>query len=204
MLWRTSPSHFRNPPAGFIVPCKPVLVDRPPAGPDWLHEVKRDGYRILARKQGQRVTIWTQRGTDYTDKFPRIAAAVRSLCADEALIDGEAVVLCADGRSDFEALLTRGGARRAFYVAFDLLRHDGKDIRLTAIEKRRAALKQLVADAADGMLFSEAIQAEGALVFAEACKMGLEGIVSKRAGSLYRSGNGPQWKKCKNPAFVRT
>jgi bifunctional non-homologous end joining protein LigD len=94
------------------------------------------------------------------------------------------VVLRVDGHCDFEALLTRDGAKRASYIAFDLLRHDGKDIRLIAIEKRRAALKQLVADAADGLLFSEAIEAEGALVFAEACKLGLEGIVSKRAGSL--------------------
>jgi bifunctional non-homologous end joining protein LigD len=203
MLWRTSPRFRSSPPAGFIAPCKPVLVTEPPAGNEWLHEIKHDGYRILARKQGPRVTIWTRRGTDYTDKFPRIAEAVRSLSADEALIDGEAVVLRVDGRSDFEALLTRDGAKRAAYIAFDLLRHDGKDIRLSAIEKRRTVLKQLITGI-DGLLFSQAIQAEGALVFAEACKLGLEGIVSKRAGSLYRSGSGPQWKKCKNPGFVRT
>jgi bifunctional non-homologous end joining protein LigD len=204
MLSGTSSRFRRSLPAGFVVPCKPVLVARPPAGPGWLHEVKHDGYRILARKQGQQVTIWTRRGTDYTDKFPRIAAAVRSLGADEALIDGEAVVLRFDGRSDFEALLTRDGARQASYIAFDLLRLNGKDIRLSAIEKRRAALKQLIGNDADGVILSEAIEAEGALAFAKACEMGLEGIVSKRAGSFYKSGHGPQWKKCKNPGFVRT
>jgi bifunctional non-homologous end joining protein LigD len=203
MLWRSSSRIRRSPPAGFVAPCKPVLVAQPPSGPDWLHEVKHDGYRILARKQGARVTIWTRRGTDYTNKFPRIAEAMRSLRADEALIDGEAVVLRSDGHSDFEALLSRQGTKRAAYIAFDLLRLDGKDIRLRGLEDRRSALKRLVSGA-DGVLFSEAIDAEGALVFAKACEMGLEGIVSKRAGSLYRSGNGPQWKKCKNPAFVRT
>jgi bifunctional non-homologous end joining protein LigD len=108
-----------------------------------------------------------------------------------------------DGRSDFEALLTKRGAEGACYVAFDLLRLEGADIRLNRIEERQAALKRLV-DGAEGVLFSEAVAAEGALIFAKACEMGLEGIVSKRAGSLYRSGNGRQWLKCRNPTFVRT
>jgi bifunctional non-homologous end joining protein LigD len=106
--------------------------------------VKHDGYRIIARKRGQRVTLWTRRGTDYTDKLPRIAEAVRGLPADEALIDGEAVVFRPDGRSDFEPLLTRHGGDQAAYVAFDLLRLDGVDIRPNRIEDRRKLLKQLV------------------------------------------------------------
>jgi bifunctional non-homologous end joining protein LigD len=203
VLWRASSPRFRrNPPADFIVPCNPKLVAHPPIGPDWLHEVKHDGYRILARKQGERVTLWTRRGTDYTDKFPRIAAAVRGLRADEALIDGEAVVFRHDGRSDFGALITKRGGEKASYIAFDLLRLDGQDIRLQRIEDRRKGLKQLV-NRGDAMLYSEAFAAEGAIVFEKACALGLEGIVSKRAGSLYRSGNGRQWLKCKNPAFQR-
>ena len=147
MAWRNSSSRFRrNPPHGFVVPCSPTLVGHPPAGPNWLHEVKHDGYRILGRKRSERVKLWSRRGADYTVKFPAIAQAVRGLRADEALIDGEAVVFRPDGRSDFEPLLTKRGAERAWYVAFDLL----------------------------------------------------------RAGSLYRSGRGRQWQKCKNPAFVRT
>ena len=204
MSWRNSSSRFRrNPPHGFVVPCSPTLVGHPPAGPNWLHEVKHDGYRILGRKRSERVTLWTRRGADYTVKFPAIAQAVRGLRADEALIDGEAVVFRPDGRSDFEALLTKRGAERAWYVAFDLLRLDGADIRQDHIEERRDALLRLVANV-DGILFSQAIEAEGALVFAKACALGLEGIVSKRAGSLYRSGTSRQWQKCKNPAFVRT
>ena len=139
---------------------------------------------------------------DYTHKLPRIAEAVWTLRADEALIDGEAVVFRPDGRTDFEALLTKRGGERAAYVAFDLMRLNGQDIRLQPLEDRRKALSRLVAGV-ENILFSEAIEAEGALVFAKACEMGLEGIVSKRAGSLYRSGNGRQRLKCKNPAFQR-
>jgi bifunctional non-homologous end joining protein LigD len=114
MLWRSSsPRIRRNPPTGFILPCNPTLVDRPPAGLEWRHEIKRDGCRILALKQGERVRLWTRRGTDYTDKFPKMAEAIRCLSADEALIDGEAVVLRPDGRSDFEALMTKCGGERA-------------------------------------------------------------------------------------------
>ena len=92
-----------------------------------------------------------------------------------------------DGRSDFEALLTRRGGERALLVAFDLLRLDERDIRESRLEDRRATLKRLVTGV-DGVLFSESISAEGALVFAKAVELGLEGIVSKRSGSLYRSG----------------
>jgi len=203
MLWRSSSPSRPSLPAGFIRPCNPTLIPNPPAGAGWLHEVKHDGFRILARKQGERVTIWTRHGTDYTHKLPRIAEAVWTLRADEALIDGEAVVFRPDGRTDFEALLTKRGGERAAYVAFDLMRLNGQDIRLQPLEDRRKALSRLVAGV-ENILFSEAIEAEGALVFAKACEMGLEGIVSKRAGSLYRSGNGRHWLKCKNPAFIRT
>jgi bifunctional non-homologous end joining protein LigD len=112
-------------------------------------------------------------------------------------------VLRADGRSDFEALLTKRGGEGAAYVAFDLLSLDGQDFRPRRLEDRRTALKRLVAGA-DGVLFSDAIKAEGALVFAKACDLGLESIVSKRSGSRYSSGAGRQWLKSKNPAFVRT
>ena len=103
------------------------------------------------------------------------------------LVDGEAVVFRPDGLSDFEALLTRRGGERASFVAFDLLGLDGRDIRASRLEDRRATLKRLVTGVGS-VLFSESITAEGALVFAKAVELGLEGIVSKRSGSLYRSG----------------
>jgi ATP-dependent DNA ligase len=179
------------------------LVTHPPAGPGWLHEVKHDGFRILARKQGERVQVWSRRGADFTYRFPAITEAVRRLPVDMALIDGEAVVLRKDGRSDFTALLTKWGGLQATLVAFDLPRLNGEDLRLRPLEARREALQRLVAGV-NGILFSEALAADGAVVFAKACELGLEGIVSKREGSFYRCGRSRNWLKTKNPDFVRT
>jgi bifunctional non-homologous end joining protein LigD len=186
-----------------FLPCQPLLVDHPPAGPDWLHEVKHDGYRIIARKDGSRVTLWTRYGTNFTDRLPKVAEAVCSLAADSALIDGEAVTLRSDRHSDFAALRTKAGSARACLVAFDLLSLNGEDLRQRLLEERRAALSPLFAGV-DNLLFSDALAAEGALVFAKACELGLEGIVSKRAGSRYLSGNSRQWLKAKNPKFDGT
>src|SRR5215831_17058438 len=106
-IWRASPALWRRfPPPGFVRPCEPALVDSPPAGAGWLHEVKHDGFRVLARKLGERSMVWSRRGADFTYRFPAIAEAVRGFNADQALIDGEAVVLRNDGRSSFGALLT--------------------------------------------------------------------------------------------------
>jgi len=203
MLWRTSPARSRrSPPAGFIIPAQPTLVTRPPAGPEWLHEVKHDGYRLLARKQAGRVTLWSRHATDLTDRFPRIAAAVRAVPVDDVLLDGEAVVFRPDGHTDFAALRTKRGTDDAQMVVFDLLHIDGEDRRKLPLEVRRAELDALVAGI-NAIMFSEAIEAEGAVVFAKACEMGLEGIVSKRLGGAYWSGRVRNWVKSKNPAFQR-
>jgi hypothetical protein len=115
--WRASPARWlRIPPVGFVRPCEPTLVDRPPAGASWLHEVKHDGFRILVRKLGERAKVWSRRGADFTDRFPAIAEAVGGLSVGRALIDGEAVALMDDGRSDFHALLTKRGERGASLV----------------------------------------------------------------------------------------
>ena len=163
----------------------------------WLHEIKHDGYRIVARKDGSRVTLWSRHGTNFTDRLPMIAEAVYSLAAESVLIDGEAVVFRPSGHSDFAALRTKAGSARACLVAFDLLNLNGEDFRQRPLEERRAALSPLVAGV-NCVLFSDALVADGALVFARACEMGLEGIVSKRVGSRYSSGNSRQWLKSKN------
>ena len=147
--------------------------------------------------------MWSRRGADFTYRFPTIAEAVRGLNVDRALIDGEAVVLRKDGRSDFGALLTKRGGAQAMLMAFDLVRLEGDDQRLRPLEVRREALQQLVAGV-NGILFSEALAADGAVVFAKACELGLEGIASKREGSFYRNGRSRNWLKAKNPDFVRT
>ena len=125
-----------------------------------------------------------------------------ALPVGNALIDGEAVAFLPDGHSDFAGLRTKAGGERASFVAFDLLGLEGDDLRQRPLEERRDALSRLVAGV-DGVQFTEALAAEGAIVFAHACKLGLEGIVSKRAGSRYRSGPSRNWLKCLNPDFER-
>jgi bifunctional non-homologous end joining protein LigD len=197
-----SPAFPALPPAGFILPAQPMLVAKPRPGPEWIHEIKHDGYRLLASKAADRVTLSSRYGTDFTDKLPRIAEAVRSLPVDDALLDGEAVVFKPDGHSDFAALRTKRGAERAIFVAFDLLQMEREDRRKLALEVRRAQLESLVAGI-DAITFNEAIDDEGAVVFAKACELGLEGIVSKRLGGVYSSGPCRNWVKCLNPEFQR-
>ena len=204
MFFKPSSRRSRTPPTGFIRPAQPALVAKPPIGPDWTHEVKHDGYRLIALKEGPRMKLWTRHGTDFTDRFPRIAAAVRALPIERVLLDGEAVVFRSDGLSDFEGLLTKRGGERAALVAFDLLSLEGEDWRLRPLEERRKALSRIVAGDVGAIMLSQSIEADGAIVFAKACEMGLEGIVSKRAGSFYKSGPCRSWLKTRNSGFVRT
>jgi bifunctional non-homologous end joining protein LigD len=202
MLWRVSPSRSRLIPAGFIRPARPLLTSTRRAGPEWVHEIKHDGYRLLALKDAGRVVLWSRYATGYSDTFLRIAEAIRALPVDNALIDGEAVVFRPDGHSDFAALRSNRGAAIACFVAFDLLQFKGEDWRSMPLEVRRAQLESLVAGV-DGIKFSGAIEGDGPTVFAHACKLGLEGIVSKRLGGLYASGRCRNWLKVKNPDFER-
>ena len=202
MPWHNPPRFRRPTPAGFIQPCRPTLVANPPGGPGWLHEVKHDGFRTLARKQGERVEVWSRFGTDFTARFSNIAETVRGLPAESALIDGEAVAFLPGGHSDFAALRTKSGGARASLVAFDMLSLEGEDLRERPLEERRAALVRLV-HGVDGIQFSASVADDGAIVFAQACELGLEGIVSKRAGSRYKSGPSRNWLKCLSPEFQR-
>jgi bifunctional non-homologous end joining protein LigD len=202
MLWRVSPSRSLLTPAGFVKPARPLLTSTPRSGPAWLHEIKFDGYRLLALKDAGRVILWSRYATDYSDTFARIAEAVRALPVGGVLLDGEAVVLRPDGHSDFAALRTNKGAAQASFVAYDLLRFQGADWRSMPLEVRRAQLGSLV-DGVEGIKFSAAIEGDGAMVFDHACRLGLEGIVSKRLGGLYASGRCRNWLKVKNPAFQR-
>jgi bifunctional non-homologous end joining protein LigD len=113
MLWRVSrPLRSRSKPDGFILPCQSALADRPPAGPGWLHEIKFDGYRIIARKDGEQVHLWARTTSDYSNTFTRIRDAVAALPVHNAVLDGEAIVLRLDATSDFEALRSRQGRQR--------------------------------------------------------------------------------------------
>jgi bifunctional non-homologous end joining protein LigD len=131
-----------------------------------------------------------------------IGAAVAALPVEDALIDGEAVAFLPGGHSDFAALRTKAGGARASFVAFDLLSLEGDDLRQRPLEERRDVLARLVAGVGN-IHFSASVADEGAIVFAHGCELGLEGIVSKRAGSRYKSGPSRNWLKCLSPEFQR-
>ena len=121
MLWRVSrPLRSRSKPDGFILPCQPALAERPPSGPDWLHEIKFDGYRVIARKDGGQARLWARTTSDYSKAFTRIRDAVAALPVHSAVLDGEAVVMRPDNSFDFEALRSRQGQAEAILVAYDI------------------------------------------------------------------------------------
>ncbi|CAN5801229.1 hypothetical protein BH09MYX1_BH09MYX1_52310 [soil metagenome] len=181
-----------------IEPELALLVKAIPKGDDWIHEVKYDGYRIFAKKDGARVTLLSRNGKDWTSRMPAIAEAVSTLAPDTLLLDGEVVVLDAHGVSDFQLLQNALGTGdgELVYYAFDLLYASGKDTRAIPIEQRKEALASVVSK--DGLIrYSDHLEASGERVLARACKLGLEGIVSKRRGSSYAAGRGGDWQKTK-------
>jgi ATP-dependent DNA ligase len=186
-------------PAGFIRPCQPSPVAAPPAGPDWFHEIKHDGIRLLVRRQGEHVCAFTRNGNDWAGRYPAIVAAAVGLRARSFLIDGEAVVADRQGLASFELLRGRTRHGQAFCWAFDLLELDGQDLRSEPLESRKDALARLLKRVPFGLALNEHHAGDGPALFAAACQKGMEGIVSKRAGSRYSSGRSPHWLKAKNP-----
>jgi ATP-dependent DNA ligase len=195
--WR-SPRRPLVLPAGFIHPCNPTVATKPPSGPQWIHEIKHDGYRVIVRKANKRVRIFTRRGFDWTEKFPIIVAAVRSLKVSSVTIDGEAVYCGDDGIADFAKLHSQAYNDQVFLYAFDLLEKNGGDYRDRPLDRRKATLQRLAART-DGMQFVEHLEGDGRIIFQHACKLKLEGIVSKRRDMPYRSGPTKSWLKVKNP-----
>jgi bifunctional non-homologous end joining protein LigD len=184
---------------GFIDPCIPTLAAKPPSGPGWVHEIKHDGYRLIVRRDGKAVRLFTRRGYDWTDRYPVIAAAAAKLRAKSFTLDGEAVVVGHDGVAVFDALHRRHKATDAMLYAFDLLEHDGEDLRPRPLSDRKARLARLLARPPAGIVYNEHTEEDGAVVFRHACKLGFEGIVSKRLSAPYRSGPSRDWIKVKNP-----
>jgi ATP-dependent DNA ligase len=188
-------------PAGFIAPCLPTSASQPPSGEEWLHEIKHDGFRIIARKDGKRVKLYSRPGNDLTGCFPLIVEALAWLRSNSCIIDGEAVACGDDGISSFDRIRYRRHDATVFLYAFDLIELDGDDLRSDPLAVRKTTLASLLARAGPGLRFNEHMDEQnGPLVFQHACKLGLEGIVSKRRNSRYRSGRSPDWIKSKNPA----
>ncbi|MBD9524310.1 ATP-dependent DNA ligase [Ensifer sp. ENS02] len=187
-----------------VEPCVPTLVDKPPTGPEWAFEVKWDGYRLAVHVEPGEVRAVTRGGYDWTKKFGSIVAEAHELGHTSMIIDGEAVVLDDEGRSDFGLLQRAVGKRPSshdaseiVFFAFDLLYLDGRDLRKLPLSERRRLLEPIVAGRAGAIRFSEEVSADGAEFLCVACEMGLEGIVAKRRDRPYRSGRQPEWQKIK-------
>ncbi|MDR9775022.1 non-homologous end-joining DNA ligase [Rhizobium hidalgonense] len=211
---RSKPRRRRNPAQpqlpldpmpSRIDPCLALLKPRPPKGPQWVFEVKWDGYRLAVHIETSRVRIVTRGGHDWTERFPAILAEARRLPVSTAILDGEAVVLDERGRSDFgmlqQSLGGRGGkrtSREAIFMAFDLLYFDGHDVTGTELSSRRHLLEGLIPQASeDAIRLSEEIEADGERLLRIACEQHLEGIIAKDRNSRYRSGRLGDWLKIK-------
>jgi ATP-dependent DNA ligase len=188
----------RTLPAGFIAPCLPIKTSKLPSGELWVHEIKHDGFRIIARKDGERVRLYSRPGNDLTRRFPLIAEALAHLRSRSCIIDGEAVACDGNGVASFDLIRHQRHNDHVFLYGFDLIELNGDDLR-DPLQVRKATLASILAKAGPGIRFNKHIEGDGPTVFAHACKMGLEGIVSKRRDSPYRSGPSPDWLKMKNP-----
>jgi ATP-dependent DNA ligase len=190
----------RRPTLTACLPCLPRSAKEPQSGPDWIHEIKHDGFRILARRDASRVRLYTRNGYDFTARFPKIAATVETLPVRSCVLDGEAIVVDERGLSVFEPLRYRTHDPAAVLCAFDLLELDGADFRSQPLEQRKARLAELLHKVRDGIAFNRHFAGGGMMIFKHACALGCEGIVSKRLGSAYRGGRVNDWRKIKNPA----
>jgi bifunctional non-homologous end joining protein LigD len=170
------------------------------SGPGWVHEIKHDGFRVIARKDGPRVRLYSRPGNDLTGRFPLIVETLANLRTRSCIIDGEAVACDDNGLPEFERIRYRRHDGKVFLYAFDLIELDGDDLRREPLDVRKATLRSLLVKVAPGLRWNEHIEGDGATIFRHACRLGLEGIVSKRKGSPYRSGRSPDWLKMKNPA----
>lgn len=180
-------------------PQKALLVDHPPAGKRWVHEIKLDGFRMGVFLDRGDVRIISRRGTDYTREFPEIASAAKKLRAKQALLDGEIVVLDEHGVSRFQLLQQLGESRRGLtYFAFDLLSVDGENLTRLPLEERKKRLRKLVGGRAGLIRYSPHLEADGSEVFAKACALGAEGIISKLRDGPYRvAARSSDWQKIK-------
>lgn len=185
----------------FIPPMLASLVKTTPGDDRWLHEIKFDGYRIQAHVQAGTVRLFTRSGRDWTEKFgDRMVAALARLPARQAVLDGEVVVDLAGRSSDFSALqadLAQGRTDRMLFYSFDLLHLDGRDLTAMPLVERKHLLSGLMGKAADPLRLSEHLDDQGEIVLRHACRMGLEGIVSKLRDSPYRPGRSKAWVKSK-------
>lgn len=193
----------KGPGPDKLAPQLATAADRVPEGSDWLHEIKLDGYRTLAFRDGDSVRLVTRGGLDWTHRYGDLGAAVRGLPCREAVIDGEIVVLDAGGVSRFALLqdaLSRGARNELVFFAFDLVRLDGWNLAGAGLARRKALLRGLLADATarSAIQFSDHVEGGGATFSEQVSRMGLEGVVSKQASAPYQPGRSRTWVKVKS------
>jgi bifunctional non-homologous end joining protein LigD len=185
----------KAPLPGFIEPALATSVAKVPSGERWIHEIKFDGYRVQVHLANEAVKIFTRRGHDWTHRFKKVAHDAWHIKAGSAVIDGEIVVPAADGTTDFAVLQNelKGKSTSIVLVAFDLLYLNGRDLRKVPLVRRKTELQKIIAGT--DVQFSESFEIEGRELFEHACKLGLEGVVSKVRDSAYASGRGNNWVK---------
>ena len=185
----------KAPFPGFIEPALATSIEKMPSGERWIHEIKFDGYRVQLHIHNDALKVLTRRGNDWTRRLSKIADDAHLINAGSAIIDGEVVAPAADGTTDFSVLQNelRGKSTRIVMIAFDLLYLNGYDLRKLPLLERKAHLKELIEKTA--IQFSESFEIDGKEMFAHACKVGLEGVVSKVRDSRYPSGRGRDWVK---------
>nr|WP_249142007.1 non-homologous end-joining DNA ligase [Bradyrhizobium diazoefficiens] len=170
-------------------------IEKVPSGARWIHEIKFDGYRVQVHLANEAVKVFTRRGHDWTNRFKKVADDAWHIKAGSAIVDGEVVVPAADGTTDFSVLQNelKGRSTSIVLVAFDLLYLNGRDLRKLPLFQRKTELKKIIHGTE--VQFSESFEIEGREMFAHACKIGLEGVVSKVRDSAYASGRGNNWVK---------
>jgi len=177
----------------FCLPTRSTIV---PHGPDWLHEIKYDGYRLRVERDGDRVRLITRGGYDWTKRYPWIVEAALKNRQKRFVIDGEAVILGADGISDFDALHSGRHNDKVQLCAFDILALDGDDLRKLPLSMRKTNLERPLARRPEGIFVNPFERGEiGPDLFRAACRMGLEGLVSKRRDRPYQAGRSKHWVK---------
>jgi bifunctional non-homologous end joining protein LigD len=198
---KAAPRAAKLPAIGDVQLQLATLVDDVPTQGAWVYELKYDGYRAVTTLDEGEVTIVTRNGKDWTDRFPTIAEALSHVRAKTAVFDGEIAYVMEDGRTDFQklqnALSGSADAGRLVYFVFDLLHYDGVDLTAEPLEVRKDKLRTILAGEGPPLKMGDHAVGNGRELFAQACKLGLEGIIAKRADRPYRPGRGTDWVKVK-------
>jgi len=179
-------------------PCIPTKAIKPPSGEGWIHEIKHDGYRLIARRVEDRVSLYTKGGFNWSARYPRIVAGLAMLNVSSVCIDGEVAFVEEDHKADFNMLHSRIYDDAAVLCAFDLLELNGEDLRDLPLLERKKRLKKVLGKGKRGLQYVDHWEGDGQKLFERVCRLGLEGIVSKRIDSRYRAGSSKHWIKTKN------